>query len=167
MTIPEAEILVGIAALGLTVTGFSGLISVLGRRSAGHWTEAERFQLGQLITLSLAVTFASFVPLLVGMLLDGQKALTTATGLVALFHLLILVQGVTKNYRYGRLAAVMPVGITLFMVVGGFCLIAAGFMSSFGMLGGAAFLLVSNLLWQLMVAIVHFVYLLMGADSPE
>ena len=164
-TIPESEILVGIAALGLTVTGFSGLISVLGRRSAGQWTQAERFQLGELVSLSLAVTFASFIPLLVGMLLPDEDALPTATGLVASFHLLVLIQGVTKNYRRGALAAMMPFGATAFMVVGGFCLIVAAFLASVGLTGGAAFLLVSNLLWQLMVAIIHFVYLLMNPGA--
>ena len=47
--LPDPEILIGIAALGLTVTGFSGLISVLGRRSTGEWSDQEKFQLGQLL----------------------------------------------------------------------------------------------------------------------
>ena len=85
--IPDPEIFGGIAALGLTLTGFSGLISVLGRRSSGHWTEAERFQLSELIVISLAVTFASFIPILSGLLQSDEAALTSSLFLVASCHL--------------------------------------------------------------------------------
>ena len=166
-SIPEAEILVGLAALGLTVTGFSGLISVLGRRSAGHWSDTERFQLSQLIELSLAVTFASFIPILVS--LAHQNPLPIATALVALFHLIILIRGTSKNYRRGASVAGLPNSLLSVLIVGGIALILAGLISSIGMIGGAAFFLVANLLWQLMVATVHFVALLMspgGADNP-
>ncbi|MFZ8990595.1 MAG: hypothetical protein ACO2ZJ_09680, partial [Pseudohongiellaceae bacterium] len=93
---PDPEIFIGMSALGLTVTGFSGLISVLGRRAAGHWTDAERFQLEQLLELSLAVTFASLIPILVDMAAAPDRALAIATLLVAIFHLLILLRGASK-----------------------------------------------------------------------
>ena len=165
-TTPEAEILVGIAALGLTVTGFSGLISVLDRRAKGEWSAAQRFQLGQLIELSLAVTFGAFIPLLVDMLLQDM-ALRVAVGLVALSHLLVLLRGVAKNFKHGSLAAVLPTGMTVFMVLGGLVLIVAAAISWAGWIGGAAFLVIANLLWQLMVAIVHFIYLLMSPGTTD
>ena len=155
--LPDPEIFVGIAALGLTVTGFSGLISVLGRRSSGHWTEAERFQLSELIVVSLAVTFASFIPILVGMVLAAETALPAACGLVAFFHLVVLVRGAYMNFRDGTSDAKMPSSVVAFMLVGGCLLIIAALLASFGFVGGAAFFVVSNLLWQLMVAAIHFV----------
>ena len=90
---PDPEVLVGIAALGLTVTGFSGLIAVLGRRQSGQWTESERVQLVELVGASLSVTFASFIPILVRTLQPDDKALPTALFLVALFHLALIIRG--------------------------------------------------------------------------
>ncbi len=167
--IPDPEIFVGIAALGLTLTGFSGLISVLGRRSSGHWTEAERFQLGELIVISLAVTFASFVPVLVGLLQSQESALTTALFLVATFHLLVLVRGSYKNYQGSESAPKMPNGVGAVVIIGGLLLIGAAFLASFKFIGGSAFLLIANLLWQLLVGAIHFVLLLMntGATGSE
>ena len=164
---PDSEVLVGIAALGLTVTGFSGLISVLGRRSAGHWSEAERFQLGELIVVSLAVTFAAFIPVLIAMVQDGERAILTAALLVAIAHALVLGRGVVKNYRGGVEAPNLPNGLVAFMVLGGLVLIVATFMAGFSLLPGAAFLIVANLLWQLMVACTHFVLLLMNPASDQ
>ena len=162
--IPDPEILVGIAALGLTVTGFSGLIAVLGRRSSGTWTESERFQLGELIIVSLAVTFASFIPVLVAMVQSGSQALFTATFLVALSHLLVLVRGASKNFQgaSSSSSAQMPSSLVAFMLAGGLILIVSAFLSTFGVIAGAGFFLIFNLLWQLMVAASHFVLLLMN-----
>ena len=61
----------------------------------------------------------------------------------------------------------MPIGVTFFMVAGGLGLIFAALAASLGYIQGSAFLLVSNLLWQLMVAVIHFVYLLMKQDSTD
>jgi len=166
-SIPDSEILVGIAALGLTVTGFSGLISVLGRRSSGQWTEIEQFQLGELIIVSLAVTFASFIPILVSMIQTGIPALSTATFLVALFHLLVLIRGASMNFRNSASAEKMSNALVSFMLLGGLALIVCAFLSCFGVIAGTAFFLVSNLLWQLMVAIIHFVILLMNSGTVE
>ena len=164
-TIPDPEVLVGIAALGLTVTGFSGLISVLGRRSAGHWTDEERFLLNELITVSLAVTFASFLPILVGLLYQGAQALLVATFSVAFAHALVLVRGASRNFREGAAKPKMSNAVALFMLLGGLGLIATAFLASFSVIPGAAFLLVANLLWQLLVATIHFVLLLLGPGS--
>ena len=167
---PDPEILIGIAALGLTVTGFSGLISVLGRRSSGTWTSAERFQLGELITVSLAVTFASFIPILVSLIQSGSRALFSATFFVALAHLLVLLRGAFKNFQAEASdvsTQKMPPALVTFMLAGGIILIAAAFLSSFETIGGAGFFLVSNLLWQLMVAVSHFVLLLMNPTSES
>ena len=165
--IPDAEILVGIAALGLTVTGFSGLISVLGRRASGQWTESERFQLGELIAVSLAVTFASFIPILVNMVQTGPSALSTATFLIAVCHLLVLIRGALKNFSGDPSSKKMPGWVVALMLMGGLILIEGAFLASFAVIGATAFFLVSNLLWQLMVAAVHFVLLLMhpAADT--
>ncbi len=165
--IPDPEILVGIAALGLTVTGFSGLISVLGRRAAGKWTDAERFQLGELIAVSLTVTFAAFIPILVSMVQAGPNSVAISSFLVALVHLFVLLRGSLRNFRDGRNGAKIPNATAAIMIFGGAILIAATFLSAFQIIGGAAFFIVANLLWQLFVASVHFVILLMGTSRLD
>ena len=163
--LPDLEIFIGMAALGLTVTGFSGLISVLGRRASGNWSSAERFQLEQLIELSLAVTFASFIPLLVSTAVSGDRVLPLATGTVALFHLIIMGRGMYKTVTRGASALELPRGGVPMTFIGGTMLITGGLLASFGIIGGQAFLLVANILWLLMIGLVHFVGLLMNAGQ--
>jgi uncharacterized membrane protein len=166
-TFPDPEVLVGIAALGLTVTGFSGLIAVLGRRQSGQWTEAERFQLSELVGTSLSVTFASFIPILVRTIQTEEKALSTALFLVALFHLAIIIRGTANNFRDGVSNSKVPTKVAAFIIPGGLALVVAAFLASCNLIAGTAFLLVSNLLWLLLVAVVHFVLLLLNSGSTD
>jgi hypothetical protein len=165
--LPDPEIFIGLSALGLTVTGFSGLISVVGRRASGNWSHAERFQLEQLLELSLAVTFASFIPILVSTAADQESSLSIATALVAIFHLLIMARGFYKTLTRGASALELPTGVVPFTFLGGVILIASALAASFGYIGGHAILLVSNILWLLMIALIHFVGLLMNPGSAE
>ena len=56
--------------------------------------------------------------------IDGD-ALLVATGLVATFHLILLVRGVSKNYRQQSTMGMIPNSVTAFMVIGGLVLILA------------------------------------------
>ena len=161
--LPDSEIFIGMSALGLTVTGFSGLISVLGRRVSGKWSDEERFQLEQLIELSLAVTFASFIPILVITAANQEYVLSIATVLVAIFHFIIMARGFFKVLARGASALELPKGVVTFSFVGGTLLISGALAASFGSFDGQALLLVSNILWLLMLALMHFVGLLMNA----
>ncbi len=166
--LPDAEVLIGIAALGLTVTGFSGLVAVLGRRASGRWTESEQFQLAQLVEVSLAVTFAAFFPILAGLAAEPAVALPFATAAVAVAHLVVLLRGVFAGFlRRGPSVANLPTPLVLFMVLGGLGIIVASGAASLGFVGGHAFLIVLNLVWQLMVSAVHFVALLFNTDSLD
>ena len=160
--LPDPEIFIGMSALGLTVTGFSGLIAVLGRRAAGNWSLADRLQLEQLLEVSLAVTFASLIPILVSAAAESQSALGVATGLVALFHLVIMARGFVKLRTRGRPSFDLPGSVVLIFFVGGSLLILGALASSFVYLKWAALFLLSNIVWLLVIAITHFVVLLMN-----
>ncbi|MBJ40461.1 MAG: hypothetical protein CMD83_18735 [Gammaproteobacteria bacterium] len=95
---PHPESFIGLSALGLTVTGFSGLISVLGRRAS---------------------------------------------------------------------ALELPKGAVPLIFLGGTLLIASAAIAGFGYIGGLAPLLVSNILWLLMIAIIHFDGLLMNPGPAQ
>ena len=163
--LPDPEIFIGLSALGLTVTGFSGLIGVLGKRAYGAWTDQERFQLEQLLELSLAVTFASFIPILVSTAANQENALAIATVLVAVFHLVIMLRGLYKTLTRGASALELPKGVVPFTFAGGVLLIGAALAAGLGYMGGQALLLVSNILWLLMIALIHFIGLLVNAGS--
>ena len=165
--LPDSEIFIGMSALGLTVTGFSGLISVLGRRASGKWSDEERFQLEQLIELSLAVTFASFIPILVITAANQENVLPIATVLVAIFHFIIMARGFYKVLTRGASALELPKGVVFFSFAGGVVLISGALIASLGSFNGQALLLVSNILWLLMLALLHFVGLLMNAGSAR
>jgi hypothetical protein len=98
--IPESEVLVGIATPGLTLTGFSGLVAVMGRRRDGQWTAGERFQFFQLAAISLAVTFAVFVPAVASTALATETALDFigADAFILLLNLLWMFFVATVNF---------------------------------------------------------------------
>ncbi len=160
-SIPDTEVLVGIATLGLTLTGFSGLVAILGRRSTGQWTTVERFQLVQLTGLSLAVTFASFVPILASAALEeSSAALRLSSGLIALVHIAPISYGIFNSIRNPEIVAAFPPGVTRFLESVGVLLILAGLACAFDFLGAHSLVILLNLLWMLMVGAVSFIKLL-------
>lgn len=55
-------LLLGLAEVSIAVTGFSGVVAALSRRT---WGDIERFRFINLISLSIAATIYSFLPLAV------------------------------------------------------------------------------------------------------
>jgi len=51
-----------ITQVAAALAGFTGVVAVLGHRSQGAWSSAERLQLRVLVETSLTVLFASLVP---------------------------------------------------------------------------------------------------------
>lgn len=158
--VPESEVLVGIAALGLTLTGFSGLVAVLNTRGTEQWTKGEQIQFFELITLSLAVTFLAFVPIVTLTFLSTQPALQVSNGVVAAGHAICLIRGVGRVVRnaeardtYGRVAFIAIPLVGLLIIV-------AGIGSSFNIISTQSLTILLNLLWILFVAVVNFIQLL-------
>ena len=52
--------------VGIGIAGFSGIVAVLGHRSAGAWTRADRGRMSILLQTSFATVLLSFLPLLLG-----------------------------------------------------------------------------------------------------
>ena len=160
--LPDSEIFIGLSALGLTVTGFSGLVAVLGRRATGSWTDRDRLQLEQLLELSIAVTFASLIPVLVSVATDSVAALSVATVLVAVFHFIIMARGFLKIVSRKAASIDLPRYLSVTFFVGGAVLITGAIASGLGYIEWAALFLLSNIVWLLIVALTHFVILLMN-----
>jgi len=56
-------VLLGIASVAVTISGFSGVVAVFGGRALGHWLPHERFRMMNMLILSLGVCLFCFVPL--------------------------------------------------------------------------------------------------------
>jgi len=63
--LPSTDVLSLLAELAIAIAGFSGIVAVFGRRSAGEWTSAEGARLAGLLTLSLTAALFSVLPLVV------------------------------------------------------------------------------------------------------
>ena len=144
-TLPDLEIFMALSALGLTVTGFSGLVAVLGRRAAGSWSDEDRLQLVQLLELSLALTFASLIPVLVGVAVHQTTALSISTVLVGVFHLVVMLRGFLTVASSDKPSLSLPKSLMFIFFIGGSLLIIGALASGFGFIGWAALFLLSNL----------------------
>ena len=58
----HAAILQSLAELSVGVLGFSGVVAVLGRRSVGEWTHADRIRFFAMIRLSVSVLVLAVLP---------------------------------------------------------------------------------------------------------
>ena len=161
--IPDSEVLVGISALGLTLTGFSGLVAIMGRRSSGVWTEGERTQFIELAVLSLSVTFGAFVPILVSYEFSAATSLQLSVGIIAVVHLGCMIHGMAHVVRSADVRTAYARGVIPLLVSGGTLLIVASLVSALGLIGSQTLLILLNLLWMLFVAVVNFVQLLISS----
>ena len=50
--------------VGIGIAGFSGMVAVIGRRSAGEWSRADRGRMSILLQTSFSTILLSFLPLL-------------------------------------------------------------------------------------------------------
>ena len=68
--------------VGIGITGFSGIVAVLGQRSAAEWTRVDRGRMWILLQNSFATVLLSFLPLLVsGMVASGEALWTICSGM--------------------------------------------------------------------------------------
>lgn len=157
---PDAEIFVGLATLGFTLTGFSGIVAIIGQRRPGQWSGAERFNLVQLLVVSLTVTFGSFVPIVAATFLPVEPALRVSNGVIGLLHISAMAHGVLATARNPQISRQFPPGFVVVMLVGGGILILASIACAFNILGAQSFVLILNLLYIFGVGVAHFVALL-------
>ena len=163
----DSEVLVGIATLGLTLTGFSGLVAIMGKRGSGQWTGGERVQFIELAVISLTVTFSSFVPIVVSLEFSGDVSYRVSLGIIAAAHLGCLARGLSTVLKTPDARAEYAPGAIFFMISGGILIIGAALLAVFGFFESYAFLILLNLLWLLFVAVVNFVQLLTNSSYMD
>jgi len=159
----ENETLRTLAEVAVALTGFTGIVAVLGHRAGGEWTPLELLRLRMLLETSLAVLFLSLLPIVFQEVSQSEETLwRISNGLQVLVHL----GGVLVLYfRVSRLepsqwppverrltAALLPLSIAI---------IAAQVATSIGILASHGyFLYLLGLVYLLALAALHFVLLL-------
>ena len=142
------------------MTGFSGLVAILVKRSAGEWREGEKVQFVELAIISLTVTFSAFIPILVASAFNTTLVNPIALGLISIAHIGCLVHGMLSVNKSEDARAEYAPGVLTFLIGGGVLIIAASLVSTFGFIGQTELFILLNLVWLLLVAAVNFVQLL-------
>ena len=77
--------------VGIGIAGFSGMVAVFGRRSAGEWTRADRGRMSILLQNSFATVLLSFLPLLISGIVANRGALWSICSAVYVVYTLLSV----------------------------------------------------------------------------
>lgn len=161
----EADILQTLAEVGIALTGFTGIVVAVARRSRGDWTPVELGQLHDLLWTSLVVVFFSFLPIVLVRALTPETTWRLASAALTLMELVFFSHYWWRGFHFFRTKTPMPVwGVRI-----GFIAIPLQFASvvakgavAFGSwLHLAPFIYLASLLLALAAAGVNFVYLLL------
>lgn len=165
------ESLRSMAEIAVSLTGFTGIVVALGRRSHGTWTKLELLRLQMLLVTSLAVLFLSLFPLaLSGLNIPISRIWLTSNSTMAALHLLgLLVFGIRaekldigkwtpseKKEEVVFTAITLPLSLTLITCQFAF---ASGYFRSQGF-----FLFYVGLIYLLLLSALHFVLLLIPGN---
>ena len=97
------DLLQTLAEVSVALAGFSGVVSVFGRRHTGEWDPADRLHLSFMLETSLAVLFLSLLPFaLLSVELTPRSTWTIMSSVLAAF--LVMAFG-AATYRYRRLSS--------------------------------------------------------------
>lgn len=149
------DMLQTIAEVAVALTGFSGVVVVLGARGGGSWSGEDLLQLRTLVEPSLLALFASFLPGTIQLAVSSEAlAWRLSNGVLGVLGLVALAAFARRSRLAGTtigqrvLAAVTVAGI------------GAVFLSAIGVLAHHELVFVLALLVALMVAAYNFLLLL-------
>lgn len=154
-----------IAEVATAFAGFTGVVIVLGHRSAGAWSAAERSTIRNLLEAAIGVVFFALLPAAVALNLAISTTWRLAAGLLAIYHVAILVRADVLDRRQGGqlIGRELDWGLSITGVVS--ILATAGVAC--GLVPYAAALIYTlALLHLLLVAALSFVALLLSGGSP-
>ena len=150
-----------VTEVAVALTGFTGVVAVLGHRSQGEWSPAERLQLRTLVETSLTALFASFLPgLLLAAEMSDPVTWRLANGTLGALH--------AANFiafaRRAKNAETTPSQRAL--IVLGIMTVLAHALAALDVVPLHAAIFVFGLIQQLFVASLNFVLLLFPLRSP-
>ena len=144
-----------LAEVGIAITGFAGLVAVIGHRSNEPWTDEDRANLRSLLLWSVGTVFLAYVPIVLsssgGAIREPWRA---SNAIFAVFHAYVFYETFKSvassscrpmNFFEKSLAAI---GIG---VLGGEILAAAGFLGSL-----VVSMYLVAVIWFLFLAVTRF-----------
>ncbi len=154
------DLLQTLAEVSVALAGFSGVVSVFGRRRTGEWDPADRLHLSFMLETSLAALFLSILPFaLLAAELSPRWTWTVMSGVLAAF--LVLVDG-AAIYRYRRLSSDQQIGMGRILgtasLLGDLCVIVLQLFNVFSAREFSLYLI--GLIWLLFSCAISFVRLL-------
>jgi hypothetical protein len=152
---PHLELLQTIAALSITLLGFSGIVATTGRLMHAADDPYTPIALNSMITPTLIALACSFLPELISMLTASLAIIWRASNAIlgaaiAVTFLPMLVRGEWRNFQAVGKYLLTPAALLA---------MSAQFGAAAGLIGATEFVFVGGLLVQLMVGIVSFLAL--------
>ena len=156
------EVLMGTAAVSVTLIGFSGVVTALGRNKGETWSQFESIQLFALVAPSIVSLASSFVPIGLGLITENASIIwRISNGVCFLGHFF----GVTHFLRIGSKDSVLfshKIGLTFTFLV-----MAAMLMSAVGFGAWYQFTFLLGLLLGIGVSVHNFYLLLSPAITSN
>jgi hypothetical protein len=159
----EGENLRTLAEVAIALAGFTGVVAVLGRRASGAWPPLDLLRLHMLLATSVGVLMLSFIPALLEALnISGTSLWQIANFIQLVIHSagLVVLAGRVRKLDASQWPRVERLW-TLILIPISLSLILAQLLNVLGALAGIGFFIYfSGLLYLLLVAVLHFVLLL-------
>src|SRR6266436_8945696 len=95
--------LLGIASMGATFAGFSGVVVIFGERARGEWLSKDRFRLVNMLVMSLATCVLSLGPIILSMFhVSAEKTWSVSSTVTSISFLLYFFYAVPQALKLMR-----------------------------------------------------------------
>lgn len=121
------QVLMGAAAVAVTLIGFSGVVTALRLPRDESWSKAESAKLFALVAPSIVTLSCAFVPIGLGLILDDSDVIwRVSNGAIGLGHLLAVSyflrigskEPLHLSHKIGMVFTVSIIGVTLMSSLG-------------------------------------------------
>ena len=158
--VDHQDLLQTLAEVSVALAGFSGVVTVFGRRHTGEWDPADRLTLSFMLETSLAALFLSLLPLaLLAAELSPRSTWIVMSGVLAAF--LVVVDGAAIS-RYRRLPSDQQIALGRTLntasLLGDLCVVVLQLFNVFSAHEFSPYLI--GLIWLLFGCALFFVRLL-------
>ena len=131
----HGDILRLIAEIAVALTGFTGIVAVLGRRARGDWSAEELLSLRVLIETSLTALFLSFAPDLLDMAVDSEVAVWRwSNGLLGIAHGANFTAFLVRTKAARPTSSQLILGVTAVSLILAHLLVAGGLFATWAAL---------------------------------
>ena len=159
------SLLIGLAEVAIAFAGFSGVVAALSGKT--NWSEADRFRFTNLLLISIAAAFFSFLPMIVDSYgLDEVQNRLLVSALLATFSIVLFVnralKGLQIRRKFGELNTIVA-SVFAFSLTTIFAAQIVGYFHP----EIAAATYVTGVLMLILLAATQFVYLVLDSLASK